>query len=924
MVAQFLTPDLRIWDPFYASWKPISGAESVEVEATTDMDVDTMTIVLPAPHPLDKLLYGARVVGLPVTLVLNGVEWTGRVNTAKMSRTNSGAQQWTITVLSDHKHFHRLVSKSPETAVDGGAATFKGTLSESADWLIQHAVARTGLPTYFLPDVSGPSVEVVARTEDTVADVLGKAGARAGVFFGVQAITPDTVARGLPGREVIRQYMGAVERAWYQEFRGSGKLAYLAPHDRVEASPMLAGETAQPPTRFYGTAALDPAGKKIEPTAGVCWNVFEVAPDVGAGDVFYRDGSERVLEGVTRVGTVEELKRAGEANPWFGAHVTHWPEGAWKTATDTVLAVKAAETGLLVRGDGEQVKTKADVEALADYMGAGGAHAWLQAGQWVIANDRDFRAESEARNVPKAQPVWPGVMLRIHGERDRRQIVFSTAPGGGLESWEAEITAPDGAAIIAGTQFDAWMTGFMNRDGVQAGASAGEITAGGSPLSRVAKTAVEKSGGAIKGVNANISPSSTVDGTEVSFDSLSAVVDMSVTGPVFYRERFHSMGGEVTADTTAAFEEQFAQMQGSTAMTAKLGLNNSTIFGDDQTRPDGSVLPGWKPGDRVTLWDGDTQVSEVISGWRASWSKDKPTPEVMPLLGQKVDRQTPVDSLMDTIRRIEKLTERTNLAPPRLPKRSDVATVVAEEVEAPISRAVVSEAEARRREIMQSQREVSAQLEAARRDLDASGREMSQAVDRVRETAEAAKQWTVDNQQSFNLATSLAFAAQQQTNDFNAIQWVRQAEWNKTQEEINRAQAEINAAQEQVNRQQSTINDQNRRITSVQSEALSQIQAQQRTLTGATETLQRRVPAVLAVNGDYGSNEYLSYSKSGNDLMVTAKPGWSGVFVASIRVSALSSFSVHLSGQVGPSRSFSYGVGAFEKFSSGFILILPS
>ncbi|RKW87634.1 hypothetical protein D9B38_12325, partial [Corynebacterium diphtheriae] len=141
--------------------------------------------------------------------------------------------------------------------------------------------------------------------------------------------------------------------------------------------------------------------------------------------------------------------------------------------------------------------------------------------------------------------------------------------------------------------------------------------------------AVKSSGGAIAGVNAAISPRGTVDGTDVAFSALNARVDMSITGPMFYRERFHSIGsGEWTADVGATFEEQWSQMQGSTSMELHVNGMGTAIFGDDQKRPDGTTIYGWREGDRVTFIDGDTQLSEVISGWEASWSADKPFPVV--------------------------------------------------------------------------------------------------------------------------------------------------------------------------------------------------------------------------------------------------------------------------------------------------------
>lgn len=806
MVVDFMVPDLRIWDQFYGTWKPLAPVTSVDVSHHADLTVDTMTIKMPAPHPLDKLMHATRVKGLPVTLRLNGVDWTGQIESAAQSRADSGVQQWTVTVLSDDKFFHRLQAKSPVTSANGGAVVKKGTIGAVMDWLVRQGVSRTGLPAYVCRDMEGKEVEVTARTEDSVADLLSTVTERADTFIQVQMLTPDVVAGGnIPGDAELAQYMGPLEREWYQRFREEGGLPYIGTDERVKAAPAILEDIYQPAWWFAGTGAVDQDGRPVKETTGVAWNPFEKSPAGSPTQLFYPDGTTRSREGVTRVAAKDVLEeRAATADHrWFGTFVTYWAAGQWVKHLDTGLLQAAAEAGLVVRGDGKRVKTTSDVQELDRYIGDGEAHAWQQAGEWVIANHTDYLAELSKRKVQPEQPVWPGVMIRLFGERDRRHVVFSTAPGGGLESWEAKIKAPDGAALLAAAQWDSWMHGLLNSgklskrasDGVQAGATAGEITAGKSQLGASVADAVKSSGGAIAGVNAAISPRGTVDGTDVAFSALNARVDMSITGPMFYRERFHSIGsGEWTADVGATFEEQWSQMQGSTSMELHVNGMGTVIFGDDQKRPDGTTIYGWREGDRVTFIDGDTQLSEVISGWEASWSADKPFPAVKPLLGKRTDQRTPVDSLVDMVHKIQKLTQKTSLAPARVPKRMDVERVANKAVEPAISE-FQRQADAARAEVRSAVDESRAANSAAQsairtaRKADLTSEEGKKQAIAANSTANAAQQTAIESLQKSSEAN--AKASEANSNSIKALEVSaktdrelisKNAEWNRLQD----------------------------------------------------------------------------------------------------------------------------------------------
>lgn len=820
-VEGWMVPDLRIWDQFYGTWRPLAPVASVDVSHHADLTVDTMTIKMPAPHPLDEMMHTTRVKGLPVTLRLNGVDWTGQIESAAQSRADSGVQQWTVTVLSDDKFFHRLQAKSPVTSANGGAVVKKGTVGVVMDWLVRQGVARTGLPAYVCRDIDGRDVEVTARTEDSVADLLSTVTERADTFIQVQMLTPDVVAGGnIPGNAEIAQYMGPVEREWYQLFREEGSLPYIGTDARVKAAPAILEDIYQPAWWFAGTGTVDQDGRPVKETTGVAWNPFETSPAGSPTQLFYPDGTTRSREGVTRVAPKDVLEGRAESadHRWFGTFITYWAAGQWVKHLDTGLLQAAAEAGLVVRGDGKRVKTTSDVQELDRYIGSGEAHAWQQAGEWVIANHEDYLTELSKRKVQPEQPVWPGVMIRLFGERDRRHVVFSTAPGGGLESWEAKIKAPDGASLLAAAQWDSWMHGLLNSgqlskrasDGVQAGATAGEITAGTSQLGAGVADAVKASGGAIAGVNAAISPRGTVDGTDVAFSALNARMDMSITGPMFYRERFHSIGsGEWTADVGATFEEQWSQMQGSTSMELHVNGMGTAIFGDDQKRPDGTTIYGWREGDRVTFIDGDTQLSEVISGWEASWSADKPFPVVKPLLGKRADQRTPVDSLVDTVHKIQKLTQKTSIAPTRVPSRVDVERVANIAVEPAISefQRQANDARAEARSAVAESRAANSTAQSAIRRADEAGltsEEGKRQGIEANSTANKAQQIAIESLQNSSAANTNASEAN--SNSIKALEATaktdreliaKNAEWNRIQD---RGLKELEAQQEAMKR----------------------------------------------------------------------------------------------------------------------------
>lgn len=784
--------DLRIWDTFYSQWRPITPVEEGSVSRRGDFGVDTMSLTLPAPHPLDSLLLASRVIGPPVSFELNGVQWTGRLSEVKKIRQD-GAERWVLTAASDDKHLHRLQAKTPVTAADGGHTVRKGKLAEVAEWMIARGVARTGLPVYFCADVEGPEVEITARTEDTIADVLTKPAERQNLFVDVRALTPDNVAtRGLPGTAVIKQFMGELERRWFKKFTAEGAYPHAVPQGRIQAAPTGFDDVVTPPGWFVGNPGVGQLGQARALAEGqtlVCWNPFEINPGSAPSDLYYRDGSERQRVGVTRGATADELAQlaSSTARQWFGVFVTHWAAGQWLKHLDTGLLGECAAAGMLVRADGREVRTPQDVQNLDGYIGAGAAWAWQQGGQWVIANRTDWTRESTARQVTGPQPPYPGLLVHFFPERDRRQVVFTTAPGGGLEGWEAAITPPDAASLIAGAQWDKWMGALMAggglsdraTGGVQISQSAAEVTGASSALP-TAGEAVAKSGGAVQRVTAQITPGATTGDSDVSFSTLTAGMDMAIVGPLFYREKYFGIGsGDWSADVATSFEEEWAKMQGSTSMQMTVGSGRNVIFGDDAARPDGTKILGWRVGDRISLIDGETHLTEVISGWECKWSAANPAPVVVPLLGKRSENHTPVDTLVDTVRKIQKATERAQVSPPKVPTQTDVTRVV-ERWSSPL-----------------------------RAEMKDSLQESAEAIELAQEATAVARQSTLDSEEAQNQAIRALTTAQEATQNASiatntAVQALQKSQ--AADEEFKRQQAQINDQQRQINDQQLRLN----------------------------------------------------------------------------------------------------------------------
>lgn len=674
-IIEALIPDLRVYDNFYNIWHPISMVEKATVAHNADFQVDLMQIDLPAPHPLDNIWLSNRIIGTPVTLYINGVWWTGRVQTAT-KRLNQGSEMWNIVVASDDKQLHRLVSLTPSTGANAAQKTIKGSFRTVLRQLIQESVARTGLPMYFRSSATGPDVEIIARVEDTLAGVLSPTVERNPIYVNTTMLLPEMFERDNISA-AFTQYMGAAERQWYQQAESQGLYPDLQPRTGITAGPLSVGDEL-PEYWWWGEANLDVRATGQQKTYGVCWNPFELDAENRTRSGFYEDGSSFHVDNCTRVSTMERLKINQRSWLWMNQFVTHWSALNWRRGNGLALLPAAISAGRVIRLDTGEVLTEAGLQEFTDTIGSGDVVAWLDHAtkNWVVATYAKAKEYEQSLAVAGPQKPYPGVCVNLHSGRDRREIIqFGTGPGGGLEAWEAVINAPEAAALVAGAQWGKWTSALM------AANQGKQLTVPSSGVASAlpgAATAVANSGGSVTSMTADIRPSAGVDNTEVNFSTLTAGMDMGIVGPLFYREKFHSIGSnEWNADVASTFEAEWAAMQGNTAMTLTVG-SNACVFGKDVTLADGTQIPGWLEGDRVSFHDGDTRLTEVVTGWEATWDAANPVPKITPLLGKREDRYSPVDELVNLVRDIEKAGTRSQLEPPRLPTKVDIVDVAKE------------------------------------------------------------------------------------------------------------------------------------------------------------------------------------------------------------------------------------------------------
>lgn len=654
--------DLRVWDQYYSEWKPLAGIQQIQLSKTGDFAVDTGQITAPGNHPLSRMFLYVRVAPVPITWEMNGEVWTGQIEDAQRKRQGT-TFVWELSLKSDDKHLQRLLARSPN--LQEPTDVTKANLGQVMHDLVAQGATRTGLPVYIQRDADGPVVEVEARTENTVGDLLQGFIESSDVFAEVRMLLPGQT---IPGVTDVKRIVGPAESRWISAMLAEGHWPHAQPDVRIKGG-ALSGDIVLPPDRFTYSSGAGHLGQ-ASGSGNIAWNPFDSRPLLPEDqrDLYYRDWTGRSKNNATRRATLAQLQQLAntEDRQHFGVFVTQWQAGAWAAKRDLGLLEQCAEAGLLMRADGVQVGVN-DLDDLHAWIGTDAAWAWKQGQTWVVANRATWTVESNLRkaNATGSQRQIPGVLVRLFPGRERREIVLSTSHAGGLDSWEASIKAPDGAAVVTAVQHDQWVTDLMASGGFSDAAKNGARR----------KTAQADADGRVTDLTTDVLPGATADASEIAFGSVAAGVDLSVAGPFFYRERFLSVGNNFNADLASQLESLWSEMQGGTALTLTTAQTRSNVFGADMMRDDGTVCPGWRIGDRIIFIDEGTQITEVINGWQFTHNVGEP-PKVAPVLGKRINRRTPLDELVETAREAQKKAQANALSPAKRLGKDELVNII--------------------------------------------------------------------------------------------------------------------------------------------------------------------------------------------------------------------------------------------------------
>ena len=636
--------DLRVWDQNYSQWQTLAPWATLQLEHRADLSIDTMTVTLSDKHPAVARLRSHRNVPVPVTLAVNGVEWSGLVTSLKQA---SGGVV-TVTASSDDKHLHRMLARAREaTAVDSETAEVKGQVGTILADLAGSAAQRTGLPMYVNVQHRGDEVRLQVKSEDTVADVVDNALRASDTFATVRMLLPGMA---LPEGE-LKRVQGVAEGRW--EADGvTRKLWPTVTDKRVQRVSLQPPVAPTPHLSWFGKGDTNSRGVVGEPAPGICWVPF-ITTDADRG--YWQDGDTNV-----RSATKEEMWGA-RRNGWH-EHITEWAAGTFKAGRgDVKLLDGCAKQGLLTKPDGTKLSTAA---AAYSYIGGGAAYAWWTGAGWVLANTGDFKAEDSRRQPAKSDRVTPGLLVQTRGVRDRRHIVFSSTPGGGLESWETDTTSPEAAMIHASAQLDETVLKAIQAGTLTASSQIEHLDAG-----RMKQVIGESNNvpEVVEALDVSAQPFATISGTDLAYSRVGAKVNIGAAGPFFYREMTLSLGNSGT-NPVGEMGREWAKAQGSTSLTLTPGYSTSCVFGDD-VRLDGRTAPGWRPGDRVSFVDGATRMAELVVGYSLTKNWDGPL-QVTPVLG-RADNGV-MDGLANRLRQVEGNTRR---ALTQAPRRLDPAEV---------------------------------------------------------------------------------------------------------------------------------------------------------------------------------------------------------------------------------------------------------
>lgn len=645
--------DVRVWNQDATEWLPLNPWKQLNLEHREDLSVDTMSFTVSDKHPVVPRLREHRRVPVLVTLEVNGVHWSGLVT----NLTQSSGGEVTAQVASDDKHAHRIMARSrAASAVDTDATQVKGAVGRLLADFMADGAQRTGLPLYVLQEHEGDQVQLQVRSEQTVAEAVGEALAASDTYVSTRMLLPGMK---LPGSATLYRTQGAAEYEWEKARLAAGAWPDAAVSSRLQRRVLPPVVAPVPPLSWLGSGLLGEDGKPLgEAVEGVAWVPFMLG-DKDRG--YWQDGDPAGVR-VAKRADLWAARRAG----WH-EHVTKWAAGVFANAADLRFLDAAAKAGLLVKPSG----AKLTAAGAKSYIGSGAAYAWSDGTRWYLANQSDFDAEDKRRNPQGPQRQTPGVLLHVHGGRDRRaEVLFSSAPGGGLEAWETVTTAPEAAMLHASAQLDeatlqAIKAGLLQTDsrvGQLPPAEAGKIIGSSNNLPDTVDT-----------LDVSAQPFATVAGTDVSYSHLGGKVNINAAGPFFYREMNLSVSG--SSNPVGEMGREWAKAQGSTAVNLTTGYATNAVFGDDIKSADGRTVFGWRPGDRVSFTDGKTRMSEVVAGYSLEANWDAPL-RVAPLLGRQDNGV--LDQVMRRVKRAEDNAERALLQAPRRVPSKEIDTRVDE------------------------------------------------------------------------------------------------------------------------------------------------------------------------------------------------------------------------------------------------------
>ena len=644
--------DARVWDVSMSRWWSLAPWEEINLQWREDWGVDTGEIRLAEDHPRASRLRAARHVPVPVTFEVNGVRWDGYVESTETGQETDGTRYLRVTVQSETKHFHRMLGRGPvASAADGSSEIEEGSLGAVTHRLVARGAVRTGLPTYVLIDHQGDPVQVEVRTEDYVAGLLEEPLAGSTSFVQVRKLLPgDTI----PGTGRALHYEGAMERQWANAQLAKGVWPNATTGPRIYGSTVLTDAPPMPDNSWAGRGQVKDGALLSEPMEGICWIPFETVVERPLG--YYTEIDPAKVHVIDRT-KIKDGPGAKAGRPHF---VTYWEAGKF---TVTPALRRALGAGLVRTINGLRMS---GIGMVKSWVEDGAVYAWKEGVEWVIATPSEFLADNKRYAATgSAQKQTPGVLVWQHAGRDRRGVVFSSAPGGGLKRWATTETAPDGAMLIGGGQLDAQTIAALESGLLK---PKGTVTSASAESAEALLPSSTKMPGAVERLDVDVQPHATIDGTEVSFSKAGGRVNIEAAGPFFLREKYMSLSSTGGTNPTSEIAREWAASQGTTSMSLTPGHHQTVVFGDDVRRPDGRVVPGWKPGDRISFVDGTTRVSEVIMGYTLKASATSAL-TVEPILGRRDNGvMTRFKSMVEAS---EKTGRKALLAPPRkVPKET--------------------------------------------------------------------------------------------------------------------------------------------------------------------------------------------------------------------------------------------------------------